>query len=76
MRTAGNTKLLSQMGFDASQVAYLTGLSLGPTGNAPRHGSASPIGSDTHAAGSLLGLVLVLSFERNQRQLVSRALAA
>lgn len=76
MNTAGNTKLLTQMGFDGSQIAYLTGLSLGPTGNPPRHGSMSPIGSDVHAAGSLLGLLLVLGWAGQERPLVARALAA
>lgn len=73
--TAGDTKLLTEMGFDASQIAYLTGLSLGPTGNPPRHGAASPIGSDIHAAGSLLGLVLVLAWASQEKPLVARALA-
>lgn len=73
--TAGDTKLLTEMGFDASQIAYLTGLSLGPTGNPPRHGAASPIGSDIHAAGSLLGLLLVLAWASQEKPLVARALA-
>jgi hypothetical protein len=76
MTTAGNTVLLSRMGFDGSQIAYLTGLSLGPTGNAPRHGARSPIGSDVHAAGSLLGLLLVLAWASEEGPLVARALDA
>lgn len=76
MRTAGNSDLLRQLGFDGSQIAFLTNLSLGRTGNPPRHGTASPIGSDRHAAGSLLGLLLVLSWYGQRRTMVAGLLAA
>ena len=74
--TGGDSAVLAQMGFDSSQIQYLTSLSLGPTGNAPRHGQESPLGSSIHAAGSLLGLLLVLNWLDAEDQIVARALLA
>lgn len=72
--TAGRSDVLAAMGFDGSQITYLTNLSLGPTGNPPRHGSSSPLGSDVHAAGSLLGLLLVLAWLDERGTIVAELL--
>ncbi len=74
--TGGDTLVLARLGLDASQISYLTTLSLGQTGNPPRHGAASPLGSDVHAAGSLLGVILILHWLDEKSDLVARALGA
>jgi len=72
--TASDSRVLSGLGFDLSQQAYLSGLPLGKKGHPARHGQDPEMGAYNHGAAAILGLILVMTHIGGDSGLPARAL--
>lgn len=70
IKTAADGKLLDALWFNPSQKDYLAHYSIGQAGNPPRHGANAKFGSREHAAGTLLGIILVLAHAESDRRAI------